>query len=60
MLQCSSFLKKNDKLHLYVNYKSINNITIKNKYLLFLLSDTFNYFFNLVIYIKFNLYDVYH
>ena len=60
MLQCSLFLKKNDKLHLCVNYKDINNIIIKNKYLLFLLSDTFDHFFNSAIYIKFNLCDVYH
>ena len=52
--------KKDNKLHLYVNYRDINNIIIKNKYLLFLFSDTFYCFSNSAIYIKFNLCNVYH
>ena len=52
--------KKDNELHLCVNYKSINNIIIKNKYSLLLFSDTFDYFFNSAIYIKLDFHNVYH
>ena len=52
--------KKDDELHLCVNYRDINNITIKNKYSLFLFSDIFDYLSNSVIYIKLDLHNVYY
>ena len=52
--------KKDDELHLCVNYRDINNITIKNRYSLFLLSDTLDCLSNSAIYIKLDLCDVYH
>ena len=52
--------KKNDKLHLCIDYRDINNIIIKNKYSLLLLNDIFNHLSNLAIYIKLDLHNVYH
>ena len=36
-------LKKNEKLRLYINYKKLNTITIKNKYLLLNIGELQNY-----------------
>lgn len=35
-------LKVNEKLKLYIDYKQLNSITIKNRYLLFLISELVN------------------
>ena len=52
--------KKDSELHLCIDYRDINNITIKNRYSLFLLSDTLDCLSNSAIYIKLDLCDVYH
>ena len=52
--------KKDSELHLCVNYRDINNITIKNRYSLLLLNDILDCLSNLAIYIKLDLCDVYH
>ena len=52
--------KKDNELHLCVNYRGINNITIKNRYSLFLFSDILDCFSNSAIYIKLDFHDVYH
>ena len=53
-------LKKNRELHLCVNYWDLNQITIKNKHLLPLISETLNWLSEAKIFFKLNLKDTYH
>jgi hypothetical protein len=55
-----SFVKKsNDKLRLCVNYRELNEITIKNRYLLFLINETLNKLFEAKIFSKLNVWDIF-
>ena len=52
--------KKNNELRLYVNYRELNAIIIKNRYLLFLISETLNHLCDSKIFIKLNFKNVYY
>jgi hypothetical protein len=55
------FVKKtNDKFHLCVNYKNLNEIIIKNRYSLFFINENLNRLFEAKIFIKLNVKDVFH
>ncbi len=55
------FVKKlNESLHLFMNYYDLNEITVKNNYSLFLLSETLNHFAHAKYFIKINIYNVYY
>ena len=53
-------LKKNDSLHLYVNYWDLNKITVKNHHSLFLISETLNKLNKVKQFTKLNLKNIYH
>ncbi len=49
------FIKKLKKgIYIYVNYKDLNNITVKNRYLILLIRKILNVFYLAKIYIKLN------
>ena len=50
----------NESLHLCVNYRDLNEITVKNNYLLSLLSETLNRFAHARHFIKIDICNVYH
>ena len=52
--------KKNDKLHLCVDYRKLNDITIKNRYSLFNVNEIQDKLSQTTIFIKLNLRDEYH
>ena len=52
--------KKNNELRLYIKYKKLNAIIIKNRHLLFLIIKTLNRLYDVKIFIKLNLKNVYH
>ena len=52
--------KKNDNFRLYVDYRDLNAITIKNRHSLFFIEKTLNRLIDVVYFIKLNLKDVYH
>jgi len=52
--------KKDSSLQLCVNYCKLNNITVKNRHSLLLISETLNWLSSAKIFIKLNLKDVYH
>jgi hypothetical protein len=52
--------KKNENLRLYVDYRSLNKITVKNKYMLFLIGELINRLSNAAIYIKLNIRNIYY
>ena len=52
--------KKNDFLQLYINYKSLNIIFIKNKYLILLIFKILNHLIKVKVFIKLNLRRVYN
>ncbi len=55
------FVKKtNDKFRLCINYKKLNEIIIKNRYLLFFINENLNKLFETKIFIKLNVRDVFH
>jgi hypothetical protein len=55
------FVKKtNDKLRLCVNYKELNEIIIKNRYSLFFINENLNKLFEIKIFIKLNVRNVFH
>ena len=55
------FVKKlNKSLHLCINYHDLNEITVKNNYLLFLLSETLNHFTHVKHFIKIDICNIYH
>jgi hypothetical protein len=53
-------LKKDENLRLYVDYRSFNKLTIKNRYALFLIGEFINRLFNVAIYIKLDIRDIYY
>ena len=52
--------KKNNELRLYIDYRDLNAIIIKNRYFLSLISETLNRLYKSKILIKLNLKDVYY
>ncbi len=53
-------LKKNDSLHLCMNYQDLNKITVKNHHSLSLINETLNRFSQVKQFTKLNLKNVYH
>ncbi len=53
-------LKKNDNLHLCMNYRDLNKIIVKNHHLLSLISETLDRLNKVKQFIKLNLKNVYH
>jgi len=53
-------LKKNRILCLYIDYRKLNNITVKNQYLLFNISEFQNRLFETKYFIKLNLQEAYN
>jgi hypothetical protein len=53
-------LKKDGGFRLYINYKDFNKITVKNRYLFFLIEETLDRFNGAAIYTKFNLKNIYY
>jgi hypothetical protein len=52
--------KKDDELKLYVDYRELNEITIKNRCSLFLIEEVMNRLVEIKIYIKLNIRVVYN
>ena len=52
--------KKNSGLRLYINYKKLNAMIIKNRYSLSLITKMLNRLYNIKIFIKLNLKNVYY
>ena len=52
--------KKNNELHLCINYKELNAMIIKNRYSLFLITKILNRLYDVKIFTKLNLKNVYH
>ena len=53
-------LKKNNKLRLYIDYRGLNAIIIKNRHFLLLIFETLNRLCESKIFIKLNLKNVYY
>ena len=53
-------LKKNNELRFCVDYRDLNAIIIKNRYSFFLIFETLNRLYELKIFIKLNLKNVYY
>jgi hypothetical protein len=53
-------LKKDGSLRLYIDYRSLNKLTIKNKYALSLIKEFVNKLSDAAIYIKLNIKDIYY
>ncbi len=54
------FIPKNGKLRLYINYKSLNKITIKNCYFFPLISELLNKIAGFKVFSKIDLKDTYY
>ena len=52
--------KKNNELRLYMNYKKLNAIIIKNRHSLFLIIKTLNRLCDVKVFIKLNLKNIYY
>ena len=52
--------KKDNELRLCVNYKKLNAVIIKNRYSLFLIMKTLNRLYDVKVFIKLNLKNVYY
>ena len=52
--------KKNEKFRLYIDYRKLNNIIIKNQYLLFNINEFQNKLFEAMYFIKLNLRKTYN
>ena len=52
--------KKNKNLRFYINYKNLNNIIIKNRYLLFFIKNILDRISGARIFIKINIKNVYY
>jgi hypothetical protein len=50
----------NNKFRLYVNYKDLNKIIVKNRYSLFFINENLNKLFKIKIFIKLNVKNVFH
>jgi len=53
-------LKKNNNLHLCMNYQDLNKITVKNHHSLSLINETLDRLNKIKQFIKLNLKNVYH
>jgi hypothetical protein len=53
-------LKKNDTQRLCVNYRALNEVTIKNKYPLPMIDDLFDQLYGACVFSKINLQSGYH
>jgi hypothetical protein len=53
-------LKKDENLRLYVDYRSFNKLTIKNKYALFLIGKLIDRLSDTAIYIKLDIKNIYY
>jgi len=53
-------LKKDGTLYLYINYRALNRITVKNYYLLPLIGELINRLLGAKIFIKLDLKDIYY
>ena len=53
-------LKKDKTLRLYINYRSLNIVTIKNRYLLFLINKLLNRLNDIKIFNKINFKNTYY
>jgi hypothetical protein len=52
--------KKDNKLYLYVNYRGLNIIIIKNRYPLLLITEILNRLYGFKIFIKLDFKDTYY
>ena len=52
--------KKNEELYFYINYRGLNIIIIKNRYLLFLIIKILNRLYEFKIFIDLNLKYIYY
>jgi len=52
--------KKNDSLHLYINYQDLNKITVKNQHSLSLISEILDRFNKVKRFTKLSLKNAYH
>ena len=52
--------KKNNELRLYIDYRDLNTIIVKNRHFLFLIFETLNRLCELKIFIKLNFKNVYY
>jgi len=52
--------KKNSIFRFYINYRELNSITIKNRYLLFFIKKTLNRLISVYYFIKFDLKNIYY
>ena len=53
-------LKKDKNLRLYINYQGLNKVIIKNQYLLPFIGEILDWLYNIKIFSKLNLKDIYH
>jgi hypothetical protein len=53
-------LKKDRNLRLYIDYRSLNKLTIKNKYTLSLIGEFINKLSDAAIYIKLDIRNIYY
>ena len=53
-------LKNKENLYLYINYKDLNKIIIKNHHSLLLINKTLNYLSKVKMFIKLNFKNAYH
>ena len=54
------FVKKNNNFRLCVNYRNLNQLTIKNRYFLFLIKKSLNRFSSTIVYNKFDIISIYY
>ena len=52
--------KKDGSLRLYVDYRALNKVTIKNRHPLLLISETLDRLSDITIYTKLDLRDIYY
>ena len=52
--------KKDDELRLYINYKKLNAMIVKNRYSLFLIIKTLNRLCDVKVFMKLNLKNIYY
>jgi len=52
--------KKDGSLRLYIDYRALNKMTVKNRYFLFLIDEMIDRLSGIIIYIKLDLRDVYY
>ena len=57
---CRSFKKSKNELRFYVDYRNLNVMTIKNRYLIFLIREILHRLIKVKVYIKFNIIVIYN